>query len=160
MQKYTCPKCKKDKNETEFTARVGGRRYPDCNTCRRAYKREWMRNKPRAAHTAIWEALYDAMERICRRCDYEEFSSALEFHPLARYDSTPGILLADVVNRYSYNPTQRNWKELLRKLESHTLLCANCRKALRAGDWSIDGLETGPRQQATPPAALVVESAE
>jgi len=112
-----------------------------------------MRNKQRPSHAAIWELLRHACGDKCTRCGYSEFPSALEFHLIAERDVEPDTVLANMVNRFVYSPTERMWSDLLDKVDAHVLLCSNCRQALRAGDWEIDeanrlkiGLNYSPRQ--------------
>lgn len=135
-----CERCQEYKPKSEFAAK-SGHVYSACKECRRAYSREWMRKrKERIPHATVWDTLYAAMGRKCARCGYYEFDSPLEFTSVPDLDPTPKLLLADAVNHFVYNPSPDGWEELLRKLEGHVLLCANCKQALRNRDWELEEL--------------------
>lgn len=139
-EKLYCSKCEKYKAEREFLSKSGERIYSTCRTCRRSYSRQWMRNRRTISHAKVRHILIQGMGGACQRCGYSRHESALEFCSYIT-DPDPATPIISIVNRFVYGPTQSMWDELMIRASGHALLCANCHKALRAGDWDWKSLD-------------------
>lgn len=96
-----------------------------------------MRDRRTVTHNAVWLVLVRAMGSRCARCGFFEFGSVLEFHSIPEHDPESEVPLANIVNKFIYNPSQEFWDELLVRASGHALLCPNCHKALRAEEWQL-----------------------
>lgn len=105
-----CYSCKKDKPLTEYYSKGKGRFQSRCKKCANQYYNErWIGRKKKAI---------EYLGGSCKKCGYNKFYGALEFHHL---DETKKDMEWKDLRKVS-------WATVVEELDKCQLLCANCHR--------------------------------
>ena len=128
IEKKICKTCKQEKNITEFhnagRYTVNGeekiRRRARCKLC---VNQNWKERKEKLLNEIIGE-------HKCRRCGYDRFIGALEFHHLDSDEKDFNIAQRWTVSK----------ERLANEINKCVMLCSICHRELHGGLWDIEEL--------------------